>query len=736
MKKVCSIILSSLLLLLVLPVVRIDAETSKNWTVPDGYFVPDYDAVAAFLEIEDENGVTNGFKLSRNYDPNNPETWHTQPGPMGEVVGIAWVTLEDGLKHLYIFNIDGTCGGILPHMCGDIDLSCCEYLSAACISGDHDLGEVLMPDSIRIFSWQNTNKTEMDLASMGMRNVGALYLDHNPDLTSIDVSSFHQLEALIVNESGLTELDVSANTQLNQLYCDGNDLTSLNIANNPNLQYLVCACNRITTLDLSAAENLIALSCGMNLIENLDLSHCNSLSALYANDNPMAELDLSACPNARYLSNVKLYYMDEIDLTACQTFDVDHLNSEGSGKVGCWLSFSNYQYNYKTLKAEPDIGAEFLGWYNDNGDLISTSLELELPHIGTSTIRNYTARFTVRDIEVPDGYCANDYLKLRAFLEQENEDGLKNGTQMREDYDPDDPETFTYEGLYGMPQGVQWVEMDDGIKYAAAFTTDLWPGGQLELVGDLDVSNCEYLTYLSFAFNSLNSLNASNSAVTDISLLGNPITAVDLTGCTSLYDFNCRDCTQLTELDLSDCISLAVLTCSNCGITSLDVSNCPELNSLVCVGNQLTELDLSNNPGIPFDRITAEGHGTIGYNEAFNDNFQRVKFAIATPGEGESFLGWYTEGGELISENEQLEWFYDTNETNVIARFTNNNQIPGDVDGSGEVNITDALLALRAAMGVIELTSEQLAAADMNGSGTAEVSDAIIILRMAMGLLN
>lgn len=56
----------------------------------------------------------------------------------------------------------------------------------------------------------------------------------------------------------------------------------------------------------------------------------------------------------------------------------------------------------------------------------------------------------------------------------------------------------------------------------------------------------------------------------------------------------------------------------------------------------------------------------------------------------------------------------------------------GDVDGSGEVTVTDALLAMRFAMGIVELTTAQQLRADMNGSHTVDASDALLILRAAM----
>lgn len=62
--------------------------------------------------------------------------------------------------------------------------------------------------------------------------------------------------------------------------------------------------------------------------------------------------------------------------------------------------------------------------------------------------------------------------------------------------------------------------------------------------------------------------------------------------------------------------------------------------------------------------------------------------------------------------------------------------LPGDADESGTVDINDALIVLRAAMELIELTPEQEAAADVNGDGAVDISDALLILRFSMGLIN
>ena len=58
----------------------------------------------------------------------------------------------------------------------------------------------------------------------------------------------------------------------------------------------------------------------------------------------------------------------------------------------------------------------------------------------------------------------------------------------------------------------------------------------------------------------------------------------------------------------------------------------------------------------------------------------------------------------------------------------------GDIDGDGAVDSSDALLVMRASVGLAELTPEQKAMADVNGDGFIDTTDALFILQTAAGL--
>lgn len=414
----------------------------------------------------------------------------------------------------------------------------------------------------------------------------------------------------------------------------------------------------------------------------------------------------------------------------------------------------------------------------------------------------------------PDGYNDHDYQKMVAFFEQTDENGVRNGEKLSENYDPTDPGTWWEAD--GSEIGVEWTVDDDEYRICEIRIGS----SSLGMMGNLDVSGCTGLDRLDCSENQLTEINVSGcTALTDIDCsnnkltelnvstntelytlrcygnqlteldvsentwlyelycFGNELVRIDISGCTDLDGLDCSE-NQLTELDLSGNTSLRWLYCSGNRITELDLTanselealRCSEnqltaidvsantaLTELHCSGNQLTELDLSENTSvyrlecednyitfldltnnrIDIDTVSAEGPGFIGVKTVIPGEYL-VPAISAVPAPGSTFCGWYATDGTLVSTEAELvidreECYYPYD---FIASFTASTPGGiGDVDGDGVVRVSDAVLIMRCALGLIEFTPEQILCGDVDGDGVIKIADAVMVIRIALGLV-
>ena len=84
--------------------------------------------------------------------------------------------------------------------------------------------------------------------------------------------------------------------------------------------------------------------------------------------------------------------------------------------------------------------------------------------------------------------------------------------------------------------------------------------------------------------------------------------------------------------------------------------------------------------------------------------------------------------------NSSVEKYADSNEFKFVS-LTPPPTSKGDVNGDGEIDEMDAMLASRYSAGMLDLTPDQLAAADVNGDGEVDEMDAMLISRYSAGLI-
>ena len=252
------------------------------------------------------------------------------------------------------------------------------------------------------------------------------------------------------------------------------------------------------------------------------------------------------------------------------------------------------------------------------------------------------------------------------------------------------------------------------------------------MLTSLDISGCVNLDYLNCGLNELTELDISDCGLLELYCGANRLTSLDVTGCHGLHYLFCEN-NELAELDLSNNTEIEMLGCENNVLTNLDVSANRELAFLWCFGNRLSSIDLTHNPRIFSDMISADGDGCVGYTWGYDEG--DFVGPVAEPMPGASFEGWYTEDGAFLSDNPELS--DNGGKKRVVARFGKADyHLAGDADGSGIVNASDALMILRAALGLIELPEEALAVSDVDHNGTITAGDALLVLRYALGLID
>lgn len=104
---------------------------------------------------------------------------------------------------------------------------------------------------------------------------------------------------------------------------------------------------------------------------------------------------------------------------------------------------------------------------------------------------------------------------------------------------------------------------------------------------------------------------------------------------------------------------------------------------------------------------------------------------LSDPDVYDCYMAFYNAIAYLGSTQEEIDAAADAL---LEALLSGPEVLMGDVDLDGDITVTDALLVLRAAMGLIELEGDAAIAADWDDDGNTSVTDALFILREAMGI--
>lgn len=349
----------------------------------------------------------------------------------------------------------------------------------------------------------------------------------------------------------------------------------------------------------------------------------------------------------------------------------------------------------------------------------------------------------------PAGYNELEFERINAFLELEDENGVKNGFKLTDEYVPGDPNRWgTYYDYIEEDEFdcFRWEERDGELHIIHICCSET------EIIGELNVSGFEYLVSVDVNFTTIDGLVigecpclrevscCNTPGIGDLDLKGAPelygvwawncdLTGIDVTNCPDLELLYIDGNPGLTELDVTNCPKLDSLSCMDTPISSIDLSNCRVLCNVDLTGAYLTDLDVTDCEYLKGGHMTVEGEGTFCYCWFSWDQ----GFIVINSNE-DNFLGWYDENG-LITTEIGIDFDPEAEYTTLIARFGEASAVLGDADGNGNVDANDALAVLRFALGVSGSMNEGVNC-DVDGNGSVDANDALYILRYALGAIS
>ncbi len=353
MLKALCLITAALMLAAVIPFAAL-AKTAVRYPTPEGYDDHDYQQAVAFLETTDEDGMSNAEKLRAlfpyEFDLADPSTWGGYVDPYGSYyIGFEWT--DDPVKRLRRIDIQFEGAEDITCPVGDVDLSDCTAL-----------------ESVTLMS--------VDLGFVDFSGCSAITGIWCDDAQDICLTGCTELTFLSCDASGTPEIDISDCSKLERIQLSGS-MTRLDVSNCPHLNFLSIGSTSIRTLDVTMCPEITTLLCSWCELEELDAAGLAALEHLELRQTPLKRLDINGCTalNVLYCSGTML---TELDISTCPELYFDHIRAEGGGYIG---SDGGGMYGWMNAVARPRAGSEFLGWYSENGELISTELSLSLIHI-------------------------------------------------------------------------------------------------------------------------------------------------------------------------------------------------------------------------------------------------------------------------------------------------------------------------------------------------------------------
>ena len=551
------------------------------------------------------------------------------------------------------------------------------------------------------------------------------------NLTSFDASPLTKLKYLNLGYNKLTSVIVNNNTALEQLYLQNNQLTVLTvyqksalrtlwIRNNPNLTSLYCAHNNITNLDIYNCTALQTLKCfynsSLNVIQGLEtctaltLINCEdcaitslnvtnlvNLENLLAARNLLTTLDAAGLPKLLNINVRGNDWLTELNCSSCDLVQLIVGGCTALNKLWCY-----YNDELREITGLADCTALT---YLDCEDCAIT----ELPGVNNMT---NLQRLWARNNQLTGSLDVSN-------LSQLNRLRVSGNTSLT--------------GLYCSECNL--IDLDVTGCTALDFLDC-----SINQLTDLNLSGCPSLEYIWCRSNQLTSLDLSpcnSNNLLSIDCRYNQISSLDVGRFTNLYQLACTD-NQISSLQLANHTNLYNLWCDWNNLTSLNLSGCTSLETINAQANQIASMNVSNCPNLKtmsiyYNQLKSNAMGNLiaGLPTRSGDTGKAYVFVDPNPNTGATDGNVITDA--LINQASAKHWdLYHYNWSNSSwVPYTGSSTMRGDVNGDGQVNISDVTVLINYLLSG-NASGINLEAANCNGDNGVNISDVTTLINFLL----
>lgn len=271
------------------------------------YDLREIEQLKHFLQIKDENSISNLDKLGYNID--DYSTWHD-------------IVFDEAGKVISI-NFE------FKDLCGILNLTDFSNLKYLNISSNY-INQVIIDNC--------HNLSDIDISDNNIKH--------------IDIKTNYNICNLNCSNNKIGEIDLSSNTNLISLDVSNCLLTDIDITLLKNLEMFNCSFNRLSSLDIANNNKIYELSCIFNYIDLDNKTFMDILENIAQKENSNVFYEL------QYISNNAKFDTDEMQAIkdfAYQNSCLELLNNDSSlniEKVQEYFNFDKFENTYKVTSID------------------------------------------------------------------------------------------------------------------------------------------------------------------------------------------------------------------------------------------------------------------------------------------------------------------------------------------------------------------------------------------------